>query len=47
MKCLHALAGHALAAGEGVNPIGDEALRRSRWSPERCECFAPGAALVR
>jgi hypothetical protein len=23
VKCLHALAGHALAAGPGVNPIGD------------------------
>ncbi len=45
VKCLHALAGHALAAGEGVNPLGDEALRRSAWSPERCECVDPGAAL--
>lgn len=26
IKCLHALAGHALAAGPGVNPIGDLAL---------------------
>lgn len=26
VKCLHALVGHALAAGPGVNPIGDEAL---------------------
>ncbi|QSB14264.1 DUF501 domain-containing protein [Natronosporangium hydrolyticum] len=24
VKCLHALLGHALAAGPGVNPIGDE-----------------------
>ncbi|WP_295035067.1 DUF501 domain-containing protein [uncultured Microbacterium sp.] len=47
VKCLHALAGHALAAGEGVNPIGDEALRRARWSPERCECVEPGAARGR
>ncbi|WP_119697121.1 DUF501 domain-containing protein [Microbacterium halotolerans] len=45
VKCLHALAGHALAAGRGVNPFGDEALRRSAWSPERCECVDPGAAL--
>ena len=45
VKCLHALAGHALAAGQGVNPFGDEALRRSAWSPERCECVDPGAAL--
>jgi uncharacterized protein len=26
VKCLHALAGHALAAGPGVNPIGDQAV---------------------
>lgn len=45
IKCLHALAGHALAAGPGANPIGDLALARSRWSPERCECDDPGAAL--
>jgi hypothetical protein len=38
VKCLHALAGHALAAGPGVNPIGDLALARSRWSPLVCEC---------
>jgi hypothetical protein len=38
VKCLHALAGHALAAGPGVNPIGDMALARGRWSPLVCEC---------
>ena len=26
VKCLHALAAHALGAGPGVNPLGDEAL---------------------
>lgn len=26
VKCLHVLAGHALAAGAGVNPLGDEVL---------------------
>ena len=26
VKCLHGLVGHALAAGPGVNPLGDEAL---------------------
>lgn len=31
VKCLHALIGHALAAGPGVNPIGDLALSRSGW----------------
>lgn len=33
VKCLHALIGHALAAGPGVNPIGDLALERSGWRP--------------
>ncbi|WP_017793608.1 DUF501 domain-containing protein [Leucobacter salsicius] len=33
VKCLHALMGHALAAGPGVNPIGDLALERCGWSP--------------
>ena len=44
VKCLHALAGHALAAGPGVNPIGDAALERSSWSPDICRCEDPGAA---
>lgn len=44
VKCLHALAGHALAAGPGVNPIGDRALAMSTWSPERCVCAQPGTA---
>jgi hypothetical protein len=44
VKCLHALAGHSLAAGPGVNPIGDSALERCTWSPMRCECTEPGAA---
>ena len=46
VKCLHALAGHALAAGPGINPIGDAALARSSWSPERCRCELPGAAIA-
>lgn len=28
VKCLHVLVAHALAAGPGVNPFGDEALAR-------------------
>lgn len=44
VKCLHALAGHALAAGPGVNPIGDAALARSSWSVLRCVCARPGEA---
>ena len=26
VKCLHVLVGHSLAAGPGVNPLGDEAI---------------------
>lgn len=44
IKCLHALAGHALAAGPGVNPIGDLALERASWSPDVCVCAEPGKA---
>ena len=39
VKCLHALAGHSLAAGAGVNPIGDAALEACGWSPAVCECL--------
>ena len=28
VKCLHVLVGHALAAGPGVNPLGDEAVEK-------------------
>jgi hypothetical protein len=42
VKCLHALAAHALAAGPGVNPIGDLALERADWSPAVCECVDYG-----
>ncbi|CAN5148469.1 DUF501 domain-containing protein [soil metagenome] len=38
VKCLHALAGHSLAAGPGLNPIGDLALERAHWSAEVCRC---------
>ena len=36
VKCLHALVGHALAAGKGVNPFGDEALAAigAFWEPD-------------
>jgi DNA polymerase len=30
VKCLHVLVGHSLAAGPGVNPLGDEALEAIR-----------------
>lgn len=32
VKCLHALAAHALAVGPGINPIGDDVVSRiSPW----------------
>jgi hypothetical protein len=38
VKCLHVLAAHALAAGPGVNPFGDEALARLDpwWTTAPC-----------
>jgi hypothetical protein len=38
VKCLHVLVGHALAAGPGVNPLGDEALAAlpEWWSAGPC-----------
>lgn len=38
VKCLHALVGHALAAGPGVNLVGDIALAECSWSPSICAC---------
>lgn len=39
VKCLHALAGHSLSVGPGINPIGDLALEQCKWSPQVCECL--------
>ena len=38
VKCLHVLVAHSLAAGPGVNPLGDEALAAldDWWSPTSC-----------
>ena len=38
VKCLHALVGHSLAKGRGVNPIGDIALENLSWSETHCSC---------
>jgi hypothetical protein len=40
VKCLHVLVGQSLAAGPGVNPLGDEALQQIRewWTADRCYC---------
>jgi hypothetical protein len=38
VKCLHVLAAHALAAGPGVNPLGDEVIDRlvDWWADGPC-----------
>jgi hypothetical protein len=38
VKCLHSLIAHSLAAGSGVNPLGDEALAKlpQWWLTEPC-----------
>lgn len=38
VKCLHALVGHSLAKGPGINPIGDLALEALDWGPGVCKC---------
>jgi len=40
VKCLHVLVGQSLAAGPGVNPLGDEAIAAISewWSADRCYC---------
>ncbi|WP_196821725.1 DUF501 domain-containing protein [Arthrobacter sp. CAN_A6] len=40
VKCLHVLVGHSLAAGPGVNPLGDEAIDgiRQWWTADTCFC---------
>ena len=42
VKCLHVLAGHSLAAGRGVNPLGDEVLDRLGvwWAAGPCVPYA-------
>jgi hypothetical protein len=44
VKCLHVLVGHALAAGPGVNPLGDEALAALApwWEPTSCAQLGEG-----
>ena len=51
VKCLHVLVGHALAAGPGVNPLGDEALALlpDWWAGGSCVARgrARGRAVIR
>jgi hypothetical protein len=46
VKCLHVLVGHSLAAGPGVNPLGDEALAKlpEWWRKGPCVCAGGTAA---
>jgi hypothetical protein len=44
VKCLHVLVGHALAVGEGVNPLGDEALAALPEWWTAGPCVPPGGA---
>ncbi len=44
VKCLHVLAAHSLAAGAGVNPLGDETLSRLQpwWTAGPCVVATAG-----
>jgi uncharacterized protein len=44
VKCLHVLVAHALAAGPGVNPLGDEAVATlgEWWEGSSCAAEAGG-----
>ncbi|HXV94902.1 MAG TPA: DUF501 domain-containing protein [Pseudonocardia sp.] len=46
VKCLHAVVAHALAAGPGVNPFGDEALAEVGrwWDAGPCVHAGPGSS---
>ena len=47
VKCLHVLVAHALAAGPGVNPLGDEALALlpDWWIPMSCAADAAAGVV--
>ena len=40
VKCLHAVIGHTLAVGRGINPMGDRGLDEITdwWAPQVCAC---------
>src|SRR5439155_27288153 len=44
VKCLHVLVAHALAAGPGVNPLGDETLDLLAHWWDAGPCVQPGPA---
>ena len=43
VKCLHVLVAHALVAGPGVNPLGDEALGMLPEWWRKGPCVTPDA----
>ncbi len=45
VKCLHVLVAHALAAGPGVNPLGDEALEQLPHWWAAGPCVEPDGTL--
>ena len=49
VKCLHVLVAHSLAAGPGVNPLGDEALEMLDpwWQRHPCSADAPDPPTTR
>ena len=48
VKCLHVLVAHALAAGPGVNPLGDEALALlpEWWAHGPCVDVSPASDAI-
>ena len=46
VKCLHVLAGQALAQGRGVNPLGDEVLDRLGEFWAAGPCVAPSGEIA-
>lgn len=46
VKCLHVLVAHSLAAGPGVNPLGDEAIAMLPEWWAKGPCVVPGACAA-
>jgi hypothetical protein len=46
VKCLHVLVGHSLAAGPGVNPLGDEAIAMLPEWWAKGPCVSPEGAAA-
>lgn len=46
VKCLHVLVGHTLAAGEGVNPLGDNALELLERMLGTLDCWGGAGRCV-